>query len=181
MPSSREASSTARRNEPSCCVSAARKGLPNAIPLSSSLFPVANRCERSRTIVASPSASPALGGRGAQAPSRLKDLVVLADLDPVTLRRREGLLPRRLLGARGLELGLVPPRHRVPNVRLVVDGEMAFAASVDVRELPSVQLLAVLGVELCHRVAPFHGRTLHNSDPPRTGARARRGTKQAAG
>src|SRR2546426_12384084 len=124
---------------------------------------------------------PAFGGRGAQAPSRLKDLVVLADLDRVTLRRREDLLPRRLLGARGLELGLVPPRHRVPNVRLVVDGEMAFAASVDVSELPSVQLLVVLGVELCHRVAPFHRRTLHNADPPRTGARARRGTKQAAG
>src|SRR5437867_741658 len=263
MPSSREASSTARRKEPSCCVSAARKRLPKAIPLSSSLFSVANRCEKSFTSAASPSAStvsalrispgagtssamrtlpverpesvtairpvmssvwrrsPAmtvgaprppptqttfspLTGRWWQicayleaagvseiaaraalgaapdvpsrrrlpsaprilpAMSRPEDLVVLADLDPVTFRCCEDLLSRRLLGARGLELGLVPPRHRVPHVRLVVDGEVAFTASVHVRELPFVELLPVLGVDLCHCVAPFRERTLHNSDP----------------
>src|SRR2546422_520130 len=210
IPRSREASSTARRNDPSCCVSAARKRLPKAIPLSSSLFSVANRCEKSFTSAASPSAStvsalrmsPGAGTSSAMrtlpverpesvtairpvmssvwrrspAMSRPEDLVVLADLDPVTFRCCEDLLSRRLLGARGLELGLVPPRHRVPHVRLVVDGEVAFTASVHVRELPFVELLAVLGVELCHCVAPFQEGTLHNSDPLRTGARARRGT-----
>src|SRR5437867_727292 len=257
MPSSREASSTARRKEPSCCVSAARKRLPKAIPLSSSLFSVANRCEKSFTSAASPSArtvralrmSPGAGtssamrtfpverpesvtairpvmssvwrrspamtvgaprppptqttfspltgrwwqicayrdavgvseiaaraalGAAPDTPSRRRRLplaprtppaisrpenfVVLADLDPVTFRSCEDLRPRRLLGACGLELGLVPPGHRVPHVRLVVDGEVAFTASVHVRELPFVELLAVLGVELCHCVAPFQER-----------------------
>src|SRR5437773_9153789 len=254
MPRSRDASSTARRNDPSCCVSAARKRFPKAMPFSSSLLSVAKRCEKSFTSAGSPSArtvsalrmspgagtsrairtfpverpesvtamspvmssvcrrSPAItvgaprpppthtarsvftprmvaeirlaavprglrfldvaagGGplprrrwalrsdgllpaarpafrrRRAQPAGRFGDLVIRADLDPMSLRRGRDLSPRRLFRAFGLELGLVPARHRVPDVGLVVQRQVALTVLVDVGEGALVELFAVFGV-----------------------------------
>src|SRR5256886_773500 len=260
-PRRREDSSTARRNEPSCCVSAARKRLPNAMPFRSSLFSVSKRCEKSRTRIGSPSAStvsalrispgagtssamrtfpvdrpesvtamrpvmssvcarrpammvgaprpppthtvfgpliridsggmpryargcmelavagglrllhvaprrgalawrgralrpdglPAAAGsllrRGrAEAARAARDFVVLTDLDAVSFRGRDDLPAGRLFGGPRLELGLVPPRHRVAHVRLVVEGEVALAPAIDVGERALVELLAFLGI-----------------------------------
>src|SRR5436853_124342 len=139
MPRSRDASSTARRNDPSCCVSAARKRFPKAMPFSSSLLAVAKRREKSFTSAGAPSARtvsarPPFRRRRAQPAGRLGDLVIRADLDPMSLRRGRDLPPRRLFRAFGLELGLVPARHRVPDVGLVVQRQVALAVLVDVGE-----------------------------------------------
>ena len=78
-PSSRAASSTARRKEPSCCASAARNRLPNAIPLSSGLLSVSNRWPNRRRRTGSPSASTAIALRmspGAGTSSAMRTLPV---------------------------------------------------------------------------------------------------------
>src|SRR5438128_266516 len=65
----------------------------------------------------------------------LHDLVVLRDLDVVVLRGPEDLLASLLPGGLTLEVSLVPARHRVPNVLLVVDRQMFAALIVDVGEI----------------------------------------------
>src|SRR5829696_3867904 len=68
---------------------------------------------------------------------------VVGDLDPVALRRADDLLPSPLLRGRALELRLVPSRHRVADVGLVVDREVLAAVAVDVRELIGPEVVAL--------------------------------------
>src|SRR2546427_3431729 len=80
-------------------------------------------------------ARPALRASGSERGRAFGDLVVGRHLDPIALRGREDLSPRARLRALGLELGLVEARHRVAHVRLVLDGQVSLATTVDVREL----------------------------------------------
>src|SRR5438132_8038551 len=84
----------------------------------------------------------------------LRDVVPLRDLDTLAFRRLHDLLAGGLLLRAGLEVGLVEPGHGVPDMRVVIDGEMSFSLLVDVGELPFVHLLPVFGVELSHRGPP---------------------------
>src|SRR5438552_1552214 len=94
----------------------------------------------------------ALAARRAQGAARLRDLAVVLDLDVVPLGGRYDLLPSTLLGRGALELSLVPARHPVPDVRLVVAGEVLSALLVDVRELAAPQAFALLRGELSHLI-----------------------------
>src|SRR5207237_9281236 len=93
---------------------------------------------------------PALGGGRAKPGAPTSDLVVLGDLDPVAFGRRDDLPPRRFLGAGGFELRLVPPGHRVTDVRLVVYRQVPFAVLVHVGEPALIQFFPVFRIELSH-------------------------------
>src|SRR6266542_1258455 len=89
--------------------------------------------------------------------SRLGHLVVLADLDAVAPGGAHDLLPSTFLRRGALELGLVPARHGVPDMRLIVDGQVLFALLVDVGELAGPQAIAALLREGGHRRPPSVG------------------------
>src|SRR5438552_10722398 len=130
----------------------------------------------------------ALGGGRAKPGAPTSDLVVLGDLDPVALGRRDVLTPRRFLGAGGFELRLVPPGHRITDVRLVVYRQVPFAVLVHVGEPALIQFFPVFRIELSHCYSflfPLRGllhtlfRTIENASrrgptegPPRDGAPA---------
>src|SRR5919197_4378034 len=69
----------------------------------------------------SAAARSALGRRGPQTGAGLPDLVVLGDVDAVPLRGAHDLPAGGFLRARRFELRLIPARHGVSDMRLVVD------------------------------------------------------------
>ena len=77
-----------------------------------------------------------------------RDPVVVADLDAVLVRRGHDLLACTLLRRGALEVGLVPARHGVADMRLVVDRQVALAVPVDVGEVALLDVRAAARGEL---------------------------------
>src|SRR5438034_3605935 len=70
------------------------------------------------------------------------------------LRGADDLAARPFLGRRAIELGLVPARHGIADVRLVVDREMFPALRVDIGELAAAELLSLGRRKLSHVIPP---------------------------
>src|SRR5688572_4423502 len=97
---------------------------------------------------------PALGADAFERVGTLRDLVVLRDLDPVALRRREDLAPRLFFRGDALERRLVEACDRVADVVRIVDRQVLSAFLVDVGEVLTGDVLATRLRELCHRGPP---------------------------